>query len=84
MTPKRHTPVIMTKLLLFAITLAGFMLTAVSATRAQAIRRAGGYKRPVQLKLDGGLEERFYPIGWSGDGKFAYIMEPADIAKHDR
>ncbi|MBX3245063.1 MAG: hypothetical protein KF685_11455 [Acidobacteria bacterium] len=26
------------------------------------------------------LEDKFYPIGWSKDGKFAYFVEPADEA----
>jgi len=26
------------------------------------------------------LNDRFFPIGWSGDGKFAYALEPADEA----
>ena len=74
------------------ITLASLMISDSFAGRAQEVQRADGYQRPVQLKLDGLIKSRlpnfndllfteeFYPIGWSGDGKFAYIVEPADEA----
>jgi hypothetical protein len=47
------------------------------------------YKIPTELLYTGkkevghfpdGLYPRIYPIGWSRDGKFAYIIEPADEA----
>lgn len=86
-----------------AITLAGLMISDSFSVRAREVQRTDGYKRPVQLKLDGLIKshlpnfypnakmhgsvfndllftEEFYPIGWSGDGKFAYIVEPADEA----
>ncbi len=43
---------------------------------------AGDYKIPAELvyndKSDDFLIDKLYPIGWSKDGKFAYIVEPAD------
>ncbi len=40
------------------------------------------YKVPAELsyisKKEGFSYDKFYPIGWSDDGKFAYIVEPAD------
>ncbi len=40
------------------------------------------YKAPVELsygvKKEGFSYDKFYPIGWSDDGKFAYVVEPAD------
>ncbi len=43
---------------------------------------AGDYKIPNELiyndKSDDFLVSKLYPIGWSNDGKFAYIVEPAD------
>lgn len=50
------------------------------------------YAQPTRLMLKGDknssdendpnalLREKFYPIGWSKDGKFAYYVEPADEA----
>ena len=42
------------------------------------------YSAPAELKYcpqsDEYLFEKFYPIGWSKDGHFAYIIEPADEA----
>ncbi|MCF6241845.1 MAG: hypothetical protein L3J74_10940 [Bacteroidales bacterium] len=42
----------------------------------------GDYALPKELsyldKSDDFLVDKFYPIGWSKDGKFAYITEPAD------
>ena len=64
-----------------AITLIGFLI-AGSCARAQDVQRRAFYSKPVELKLGrlSQLGERFYPIGWSRDGKFAYIVEPADEA----
>jgi hypothetical protein len=63
------------------ITLAGFMIANSCAVCAQEAERASGYKRPVKSRaISGNLTESFYPIGWSRDGRFAYIVEPADIA----
>lgn len=43
---------------------------------------AGDYSIPDELKYsnqaDDFLVNSLYPIGWSKDGKFAYIVEPAD------
>ncbi len=40
--------------------------------------------KPAELIYEKGknkhLRDRFFPIGWSPDGKFAYATEPADIA----
>ena len=64
-----------------AITLAGYVIAELCAVNAQDLKREAGYKRPVQLKLGlAGLTESFYPIGWSENGAFAYIVEPADEA----
>lgn len=42
------------------------------------------FKKPAELIYEKGmnkhLRDRFFPIGWSPDGKFAYATEPADIA----
>ena len=42
------------------------------------------YTAPAELKYSRQSEEylfdKFYPIGWSKDGHFAYIVEPADEA----
>ena len=42
----------------------------------------GDYNLPKELiyteKQGNFLIDKFYPIGWSDDGKFAYITEPAD------
>ena len=41
-------------------------------------------KKPGELIYDtrknNGLKDKFFPIGWSRDGKFAYVVEPADEA----
>lgn len=43
---------------------------------------SGDYHLPSELsyfkKSGDFLADKFYPIGWSKDGKFAYITEPAD------
>lgn len=63
------------------ITLAGLMIADFCAVCAQDVQRAADYKRPVKSSaISRNLTESFYPIGWSKDGKFAYIVEPADIA----
>jgi len=42
------------------------------------------YKVPKELKYSNHtpefLYDKFFPIGWSKDGKFAYVIEPADEA----
>lgn len=42
------------------------------------------YKAPSELKYfkssDEYIYEKFYPIGWSKDGHFAYVVEPPDEA----
>ena len=60
--------------------------------QAQKKQRKYFYPAPTRLLLpsdanerkeaDNGevLREHFYPIGWSRDGKFAYLVEPADEA----
>ena len=64
-----------------AITLIVFLIADFCAY-AQDVQRHSFYNKPVELKLGrlSRLEEGFYPIGWSEDGKFAYIVEPADEA----
>ncbi|RLD79666.1 MAG: hypothetical protein DRJ10_08510, partial [Bacteroidetes bacterium] len=43
---------------------------------------AGDYRIPNELiyneQANDFLIDKLYPIGWSNDGKFAYIVEPAD------
>lgn len=43
---------------------------------------AGDYQIPKELvytkQADNFIVDKLYPIGWSKDGKFAYITEPAD------
>lgn len=42
------------------------------------------YRQPIEVKYSKQagdyLEDKFYPIGWSKKGHFAYIVEPADEA----
>lgn len=49
---------------------------------AETVKEA--YSVPSELKYykpsDEYLFQKFYPIGWSKDGKFAYVIEPADEA----
>lgn len=49
---------------------------------AETVKEA--YTTPSELKYykqsDEYLFQKFYPIGWSKDGKFAYVIEPADEA----
>ena len=49
---------------------------------AETVKEA--YSTPSELKYykqsDEYLFQKFYPIGWSKDGKFAYVIEPADEA----
>jgi len=77
-----EAPMVLRKIITpIAIMLVGFIITDFCA-RAQDVQRRSFYNKPVELKLVGSspLKERFYPIGWSKDGKFAYIVEPADEA----
>ena len=49
---------------------------------AETVKQA--YSAPAELKYYKDSKEyifqKFYPIGWSKDGKFAYVIEPADEA----
>jgi len=49
-----------------------------------ATEQTGDYSIPKELpystKGTNLLIDKFYPVGWSQDGKFAYIVEPADEA----
>ena len=49
---------------------------------AETVKQA--YSTPSELKYykqsDEYIFQKFYPIGWSKDGKFAYVIEPADEA----
>ncbi|MCR5456252.1 MAG: hypothetical protein K6F33_14815, partial [Bacteroidales bacterium] len=49
---------------------------------AETVKEA--YSVPAELKYykdsDEYLFQKFYPIGWSKDGKLAYVIEPADEA----
>ncbi|MCQ2252138.1 MAG: hypothetical protein MJZ61_01675 [Bacteroidales bacterium] len=49
---------------------------------AEVVKEA--YTVPKELKYykesDSYIFEKFYPIGWSKDGHFAYVVEPADEA----
>ncbi len=49
---------------------------------AETVKQA--YSAPSELKYykqsDEYLFQKFYPIGWSKDGMFAYVIEPADEA----
>lgn len=68
-------------------------LFTISAA-AQTSKNSGTFPMPERLKLVGigepepnvsweyqkYINASFYPIGWSRDGKFAYLLEPADEA----
>lgn len=49
---------------------------------AETVKEA--YTAPAELKYykesNEYIFQKFYPIGWSKDGKFAYVIEPADEA----
>jgi len=54
-----------------------------------SFQKRSSYPEPVEVKYlfkdkdENGfsyLNDRFFPIGWSEDGKFAYALEPADEA----
>jgi hypothetical protein len=55
---------------------------SVDPLPAETVKQA--YSVPAELKYykqsDEYLFQKFYPIGWSKDGKFAYVIEPADEA----
>lgn len=75
----RRSLIVRTTIKSIAITLVGLVIADFCAVRAQDVQRAAGYKRPVQSRaISRNLTEAFYPIGWSREGKFAYIVEPAD------
>lgn len=70
-----------------------FFLTSVFCAgkiAAQSVNPAALYAAPSRLTLPGDerenaeqramIIERFYPVGFSKDGKFAYLVEPADEA----
>jgi len=53
-----------------------------SQTQASNFDENTDYFLPTELiysqQADKVLKDKFYPIGWSGDGKFAYIVEEVD------
>ena len=53
-------------------------------TQQEAVYTPTEYQLPKELQYvenqEDFLIDKFYPIGWSKDGKFAYITEPADEA----
>ena len=75
-----------------ATLLCSIILSALISVEAQNKPVAGLYVAPSRLLLKGDevpedesnlnvlLREKFYPIGWSKDGKFAYYLEPPDEA----
>lgn len=76
----------------FAVLFALVVYVGVFASDAQTKQSNVLYSEPVRLRLKGDyktvkeeenavlLREKFYPIGWSKDGKFAFYVEPADEA----
>lgn len=65
-------------------------LLGKTSAPAQSKKNNSLYAVPKRLMLKGDgreaeeervlLREKFYPIGWSRDGKFAYLVEPPDEA----
>ena len=78
----------------FALIFSAFAAILIGQTfvAAQKPKSVSIYNAPKQLMLKGDdvpedvdhtkfvLREKFYPIGWSKDGKFAFYTEPADEA----
>lgn len=68
------------------------LLVGQSPIAAQTIKPGALYAAPSRLFLNGDknsakeeaegklLREKFFPLGWSKDGNFAYLVEPADEA----
>jgi len=56
----------------------------IEIEKANLESKIGLYKMPTELKYslndENFLNDKLYPIGWSQDGKFAYIVEFADEA----
>ncbi len=75
-----------------AIALFAIFLFGQIPCKAQGKQSNVLYAQPTRLMLKGDknaveeekkgilLREKFYPIGWSKDGKFAFYVEPADEA----
>jgi hypothetical protein len=70
-----------------------WLVLAILLVGQSTLRAQGNYTAPKRLWLKGDdtkepetfdpsflLRAAFYPIGWSKDGKFAYLVEPADEA----
>jgi hypothetical protein len=67
-------------------------LIGLISAQSQAKPSNGLYAEPARLMLPGDenedeefergnlIREKIYPIGWSKDGKFAFVSEPADEA----
>lgn len=79
------------KMIILAVVLFAVCLLGQMPCQAQSKQSNVLYAQPAQLTLNGDqdadpeaasatLREKFYPIGWSRDGKFAYYVEPADEA----
>ncbi len=76
----------------FAVLFVLVLYVGVFAGNAQNKRSNILYPEPARLRLKGDyktvkeeensvlLREKFYPIGWSRDGKFAFYVEPVDEA----
>jgi hypothetical protein len=79
---------------IFVLTAAFFAIFLFGQTlcEAQSKKSSSLYAKPSRLMLKGDenevkeeetgqlLREKFYPIGWSKDGKFAFLVEPPDEA----
>ena len=72
-------------LILIAINTSAWTYAQVPYAPPRPVNLDGFIRRTVQPayghhEWDKLLTEKFYPIGWSRDGKFAYYTEPADEA----
>lgn len=80
------------KIIAFTFSVFAAFLLGQSSLLAQSKKSISNYSAPSRLMLKGDdkevaeaengdlLREKFYPIGWSKDGKFAFYLEPADEA----
>jgi hypothetical protein len=79
--------IIVLTVVLFAVCLLGRIYCQAQSEQSNVL-----YAEPARLMLKGDenagkeeetgtlIREKFYPIGWSKDGKFAYYVEPPDQA----
>lgn len=54
--------------------------TKISYAAPTRLFLKGDYKTVAEEESGGMIKEKFYPLGWSKTGAFAYLVEPADEA----